>query len=420
MPSEEYHQEGRWEGSPWNYLPESRAGFTPPSRVKFHDTTLRDGEQQAGIVLRREDKVAIARRLAAAGVDRIEAGMPMVSASDEAAIRDIVQLDLGPEIYAFARCMVSDVEKARACEVSGVVVEIPSSRHLVERAYGWDFERAIELSIEATLCAKDAGLRTVFFTIDSSRAEMSWYLDLIERVATDGHMDALTLVDTFGVVSMHAMPVWVAQVRERLPAIELQVHLHNDFGLAVANSIAAILCGCDVVHTTVGGIGERAGNCSMEELALALRILYGVDHDLVTGEFYSLSQLVAERTGQHRPTNAPVVGDGLYQIESGIIAGWFNRCGSEHPLEIFPYHWAEVGQPPPQVVFGKGSGLASLEALPELTDRDESFLRELLTCVKDRSLHTKKLLSPEEVLQVAARIEADPVQEGRARHAPSD
>ena len=231
---------GRWFVSPWNNQPEATDGLSFPSKVIFHDTTLRDGEQQAGIALRSEDKIAIAKKLAEAGVDRIEAGMPVVSSDDEAALKAIVQMDLGPEIYAFARCMVEDVKKAKECEVSGIVVEIPSSTHLVEHGYGWKFETAIKLSIEATLAAKDAGLRTVFFTIDSSRADMEWYLDLIERVATEGHMDALTLVDTFGGVSMHAIPFWVRKVRERLPDVQLEAHVHNDFGLAVANSIAAL------------------------------------------------------------------------------------------------------------------------------------------------------------------------------------
>ncbi len=205
--------EGRWFTSPWNWLEQSRAGLQFSERVRFHDITLRDGEQQAGIAFTREDKVAIARRLAAAGVDRIEAGMPIVSAQDEAAIKEIVEADLGPQIFAFARCMVEDIELAKGCGVHGVVVEIPSSGHIIEKAYGWPLERAIELSIEATLAAKEAGLYTVFFTIDSSRAEFDWYLDLVERVATEGHMDALALVDTFGGVSTQAIPVWVEKVR---------------------------------------------------------------------------------------------------------------------------------------------------------------------------------------------------------------
>jgi isopropylmalate/homocitrate/citramalate synthase len=398
---------GRWYSSPWNFLPGVLDSLNLPARVTFHDITLRDGEQQAGIALRRGDKVDIARKLAQAGVDRIEAGMPIVTPDDEAAIKDIVQLDLGPDIYAFARCMAADVQKAKDCGVHGVVVEIPSSMHLVELGYGWKFDRAIELSIDATLAAKDAGLRTVFFTIDSSRAEMDWYLDLIERVATEGHMDALTLVDTFGVVSPHAIPLWVAKVRERLPDVSLEAHFHDDFGLAVANTIAAITAGCDVVHTTVSGVGERAGNCPMEDLAMALRVLYGVEHNLDTTQFYSLSRLVRERTGHAIPSNRAVVGDRLFEVESGIIAGWHNMCIDDHPLELFPYHWDEVGQGPARVVFGKGSGLPSLDRVPGIgPDAGEELRREVLARIKQRGLETKALLSYEEVLEIVREATA--------------
>lgn len=404
-----WESEGRFFTSPWNYLDASRAGLDFPEVVRFHDVTLRDGEQQAGVAFTLEDKLAIARRLAAAGVDRIEAGMPIVSPQDEAAIKKIVELELGPEIFAFSRCMVDDVRKAKECGVTGVVVEIPSSGHIIDRAYGWPLERAIELSIEATLAAKEEGLYTVFFTIDSSRAEFDWYLDLVERVATEGHMDALGLVDTFGVVTPHAIPTWVAKVRERLPDTPLEAHFHDDFGLAVANSIAAVASGVEVVHTTVTGMGERAGNTPMEELALALEMLYGAQHNLETGEFYPLSRLVRERGNHSIPSNRPVVGERLFEVESGIITGWYQRCIDDHPTELFPFHWEEVGQPPARIVYGKGSGLPSVSlALESLgIDASDEEMRQLLVDIKQRALGTKALLPFEEVaVLVRERLKA--------------
>ena len=397
-----WQSEGRWFTSPWNFLESSREGLAFPRRVRFHDVTLRDGEQQAGVAFIREDKVAIAKRLAKAGLDRIEAGMPMVSPQDEAAIKEIVQADLGPEIFAFCRCIVDDVQLAKACGVTGVVIEIPSSTHIIERAYKWPLQRAIDASVEATLAAKDEGLYTVFFTIDSSRAEFDWYLDLIERVATDGHMDALALVDTFGGVTPQAIPTWVARVRERLPGVPLEAHFHDDFGMAVASSIAALAAGVEVVHTTVTGIGERAGNTPMEELALALRMLYDVDHGLRTEEFYALSRLVRERAGHQIPSNRAVVGERLFEVESGIIAGWYAQCVEEHPTELFPYHWSMVGQPPARVVYGKGSGLPSVAlALAALgISAEDEEMRELLTTIKERALATKALLPFEEVVEI--------------------
>ena len=415
-PETPWEAEGRYFTSPWNHLEESRSGLEFPSRIRFHDVTLRDGEQQAGVAFTAEDKLAIARRLDEAGVDRIEAGMPIVSPQDEAAVRSIVDAGLDAEIFAFARCMVDDIRKAKECGVSGVVVEIPSSGHIIERAYGWPLERAIDASIEATLAAKEAGLYTVFFTIDSSRAEFDWYLDLVARVATEGHMDALALVDTFGGVTPQAIPVWVEKVRERLPDTPLEAHFHDDFGLAVANSIAAVASGAELVHTTVTGVGERAGNTPMEEMALALRMLYDAEHGLDTSRFYALSRLVRERAGHTIPSNRPAVGERLFEVESGIIAGWYHECIDEFPTELFPFHWDEVGQPPARIVYGKGSGLPSvMVALESLgIEADEDQMRELVAAIKQRALQTKALLPVEEV----ARIVLDVVGSEATRRAP--
>ena len=188
----------QWFVSPWNYLPEVRESLHFPPKIKIHDVTLRDGEQQTGIVYRRHEKVAIAKKLADAGVHRIEAGMPAVSAEDEAAIKDIVALGLPSEIFSFARCMPADVKLAKDCGVKGIITEIPSSEHIIKNAYGKTMDWAIKSSIETTLAAKEAGLYTVFFTIDSTRSDLNQLMDLVDRVATDGHMDAMTLADSFG------------------------------------------------------------------------------------------------------------------------------------------------------------------------------------------------------------------------------
>jgi isopropylmalate/homocitrate/citramalate synthase len=408
-------EEGRFFTSPWNYMPEAREGLNFPDRIKFHDVTLRDGEQQAGVAFTAEDKLAIAKRLSAAGVQRIEAGMPIVSPQDEEAVRAIVEADLDSEIFSFARCMVADVEKAKECGADGLVIEIPSSGHIIERAYGWPLERAIESSIEATTAAKEAGLYTVFFTIDSSRAELDWYLDLVARVAEEGHMDALALVDTFGVVTPQAIPNWVAKVRERLPDTPLEAHFHEDFGMAVANTVSALACGVEVVHSTVTGVGERAGNTAMEDIALALEMLYGVDSGLDTSKFYELSRLVRERASHSIPSNRPAVGERLFEVESGIIAGWYHQAIDEYPTELFPYHWDVVGQPPARVVYGKGSGLPSVAiALESLgVEADDEQMRKLVGMIKARALQHKALLPFEEVAELIAEVTGTEIGKGK-------
>jgi isopropylmalate/homocitrate/citramalate synthase len=142
----------------------------------------------------------------------------------------------------------------------------------------------------------------------------------------------------------------------------------------------------------------------MEDLALALKMLYGVDHGLVAEEFYGLSRLVRERTGHAVPSNRAVVGDRLFEVESGIIAGWYEHCIDEHPTELFPYHWSLVGQPHARVVYGKGSGLPSAHiAMKALgMSADDEQLRNLLAAIKERALQTKSLLPFEEVARLAA------------------
>ena len=266
----------KWFISPWNYLPEITKNYAFQPKLKIHDVTLRDGEQQTAVVFRREEKVAIAKKLDALGVHRIEAGMPAVSEQDKAAIQDIAGLGLKAEVFGFARCIPAEINVVKACGCQGVVVEIPASDHMIKYGYGWSVDRAMKASIDTTLAAKEAGLYTVFFTIDATRTELNRFLDIVEQVATEGHMDALTIADTMGGVTPDAAGHVVKKVIERLKK-PVEIHCHQDFGLGVANTLAALAAGSSVAHTTVTGLGERAGNVPMEDVVMSLLCLYGID-----------------------------------------------------------------------------------------------------------------------------------------------
>jgi isopropylmalate/homocitrate/citramalate synthase len=395
--SQEPWKTDQWYVSPWNFADPVRAQLHFPKQIKFHDITLRDGEQQTGVIFTKDDKIRIAEGLAEAGVHRIEAGMPVVSPSDTAAIKEIVKRNLGPQIFAFSRCMVDDVKRSVDCGVSGIVMEVPSSTHIIQYAYKWQLEKAIDLSIESTAYAHSQGLEVVFFPIDFSRAEINWVLDLITRVANEGHMDALALVDTFGVLAPHAMQYLVRETKKRISK-RLEAHFHMDFGMGIANTLMAVAEGVEVIHSTVLGLGERAGNVPMEETAMALLTLYGIDTGLKYDKFYSLARLVQELSGHAVPSNRPVVGEQLFQIESGIIASWWQNCGQDHPTELFPYRWDVVGQPPPKVVLGKGSGIDSIKAaLKNLrVEATEEEAMQVVMAVKQFSLERKRLLTDEE------------------------
>ncbi|MDK2879436.1 MAG: hypothetical protein PWR06_2152 [Thermoanaerobacteraceae bacterium] len=396
----------KWFVSPWDYEKEVTEGLKFPPKIKIHDVTLRDGEQQAGVVFNEDQKVAIAEKLAEAGIHRIEAGMPAVSAQDEAAIKEIVKRNLGPEIFAFARCMKEDVKRAVDCGVKNIVVEIPSSEHMIKNAYKWSVEKAIELSIEATRFAKENGLYTVFFPIDATRAELNWFLTLIEKVATEGHMDALVLVDTFGGISPHAVPYMVRKVKERIKDKPIEVHFHDDFGMGAANTLMALAAGAEVAHTTVSALGERAGNAPYEELVVALKTMYDIDLGIDLSKLYSISKFVREIAHLPMRYNRPIVGDMLFNIESGIIAGWYQNCGVEMPTELAPIVAELVGQTPPQVVLGKNSGIPSIDYwLDKIgVSADDEQKKEILAKVKERAFVKGWLLNEDEFRDIVSKV----------------
>ncbi len=392
--------------SPWNYQPEVRAEFSPPTNLEVHDVTLRDGEQQAGVEFKPDEKVRIAEKLAEAGVQRIEAGLPAVSPADAEAVKRIAAAGLPAQIYAFSRCMVEDVKRALDTGVKAIVMEIPSSEPIVKYAYRWEYERALELTIESTRFAHEHGLYVSFFPIDSTRADITTFLNMIEVIARDGHMDSLALVDTFGVLSPQAAAFMTRKVKERINK-PLQAHFHMDFSLGVANTVTAVANGVGTVQVSVTGIGERAGNTPLEDTVMALKTMYGIESGIDFTKLYGLSKLVRELAGVPVPPNRGIVGDRLFHVESGIIATWVKNVGSERLTEAFPFRPEMVGQSDPQTVLGKGSGLDSviiwLDKLgfpPASEEQTMAILQE----VKATSLQKKGLLTEEDFSKIAQDV----------------
>lgn len=402
-PSTPWHT-AQWFTSPWNHGRDIADGYGFPPDLAIHDVTLRDGEQQAGVEFSADDKLRIAEALAETGVHRIEAGLPAVSSEDEKAVRRIVEADLPSRIFAFSRCMVDDVRRAVDCGVEGVVMEIPSSRHLVELGYRWSLERAIELSVEATSYAHQNGLEVSFFPIDATRASLDDYVSLVGSVADQGHIDSLGLVDTFGVLTPQAVETFVSVSRRRLD-VPLETHFHMDFGLGAANTVIAAAAGARTLQTTVAGLGERAGNTPLEETVMALRTLYDYDCGIDTTKLTALSRLVCQLAGVEQPSNRPVTGSRTFSVESGIIATWVRNSREVDVTECVPFHPQMVGQEL-RVVLGKGSGLDNVaEHLDRLgRDADDDQRLELLQKVKSASLEKRDLLEPNEFAELVREV----------------
>lgn len=396
----------QWFTSSWNFAEEIRSSLHFQKDIKLHDVTLRDGEQQAGLIFDYKQKIALAEKLSDLGISRIEAGMPAVSAQDQQVIVDLAKrTDLKSEIFAFARCMVDDVKLAADCGAKGVIIEIPCNEEMIDKAYGWSMEKALDLSIKASLAAKEAGLYTVFFPIDMTRASMTWSLNLLNHVATNGHMDSLAIVDTMGVLAPHTVPYLVDTVRSKIPNKPIELHFHDDFGLGAANTIMGLGAGADVAHTTISAVGERAGNAPYEDVALTLLTMYGVDLGLDYSQMYPLSKLLREFSGMPVRGNRGIIGDTVFNIESGIVADWFKRTHEKDPLITNSYLPSLTGHPDAGIVLGKHSGISSIECwLDERNIRlGEEDKRDLVADVKARAYEKHGLLTQEDFEALVAK-----------------
>ena len=393
-----YHEEGKWWVSPADYDPEVTEKFNFPPKIEFLDTTLRDGEQQPSIILTKDEKVAIAKKLDAVGVHRIEAGTPAVLKEDAEAIREITSLGLKSKIFAFVRNMAKDMQLAKECGVDGVIAEMVSSEHMLTYGKRWTKERAIQASVEATLAAREMGLYVTYFPADSSRAEFDFLLDIIQHVYEEGHMDSVALVDTMGVFSPEGAALRVRKLRERFPTLPVEVHFHDDYAMGVATTIAGLAAGASVAHVTVNGIGERAGGAQLEAVALALRALYGQETGVDMTQFKSLSHFVAQAARCAVAPTKPVVGDKIFLWETGLPSSLWMTAKDTDPLVMLPYMYSLTGQNEPYLLLGKKSGKDNLKVWLEENGAEvpQEKMGDLLQLVKNKSYAVKRDLTKEE------------------------
>ena len=395
----------QWFTSSWNHADEVRANLQLSSRLQIHDVTLRDGEQQSGIVLDAPQRLAIARQLAAAGVHRIETGMPAESAEDAALLEILAGENLGVQLMAFSRCDPKHVQIARAHGATGIVVKTITSKHLLREGAQRSVQWAIDTSIEAIAAARQGGLYCVLFTIDATRTDFPAYLEFLEKVCDRASPDAIAVADSYGVALPGAIAFAVRELRKHFKQ-PIEIHCHNDFGLATACTLAGVAAGAEVAHVTVCGLGERAGNASLEETVMALRCLYGIDPNIRTEMLYDLSRMVQERARFSIPSNRAIVGNSLYSIETDVVAELHRRC-KRTPLEYLPFLPEMAGRPGVEIALGKGSGKANVaEHLDERGLKlSAPLVDKLVTQVRDRSRYEKRLLTAVEFDALISRVQ---------------
>ena len=382
-----------------NRQPGIRPEFAYGGPVRFYDTTLRDGEQTVGVVLTPQQKLEIARKLDELGVGRIEAGFPRVSADDAEAIRLVSHAGLKAEVWGFARAVAADIEELIKLGVKATVIEVPTS-DLKLKAYGIGREQALQRLANAVKFATGNGIRVAFFPVDGTRADQDFlrtaYLTAIEAGATE-----VVVVDTIGVCGPEAVYHLVGKVRSWVGTkLPIHFHGHDDFGMATASAVAAVRAGASWIQGTVNGMGERAGNADIAEVALALKGVYDIPVELNLAKAREVSETVRKLSGYHLEPWKPLVGETLFMRESGAVATQFHM-----PEAIEPYS-SEVVQAKRELVLGKKSGIDSIDIKAKelgLLVADEKRTA-VLAAVKQRSIEKRGLVTDEEFREIVRRI----------------
>ncbi len=368
--------------------------------VGLYDTTLRDGEQTVGVVLSPQDKLEIARALDEAGVDRIEAGFPRVSEEDAEAIRLIADAGLRAEVWGFSRAVQADVEALVELGVRAAVVESPISDLKLE-ALGVSRQTMLERIAKAVSFATGNGITVAFFGVDSTRADLEFYRQAYTTAVEAGATEVVA-VDTIGIATPEAAAYLVGRTVEWVD-VPVHWHGHNDFGLATAAAVAAVQAGATWIQGTVNGMGERAGNANLLEVALALDALYGIPTRLDLTKARTLADLVQARSGYTLEPWKPLTGANLFTRESGAVASQFHD-----PPAIEPYSSELVGAGR-GIVLGKKSGLDSIRLKAEELGLDvpEERYAALLAEVKRLGTARRRLVSDDEFRGLVEKGAAD-------------
>jgi isopropylmalate/homocitrate/citramalate synthase len=382
-----------------NQRPEVQDGFDRTKTVRFYDTTLRDGEQAVGVVFSADAKYEIACRLAELGVGRIESGFPRVSDEDTEAVRRILAANLKSEIWGFARAVKADIDAHIELGTTKVLIEIATSEQKM-KAYGFTRESVIARMSDAIRHARAHGMRVNFFPVDSTRSDFA-FLEQVYKAAILAGAEEVSVVDTIGACAPEAVEYLIRKVASWVgPNVPIHWHGHNDFGLATAAAIAAVRGGASWIQGTINGMGERAGNADICEVALALQCLYNVPVEMDLSKARQVSELVRKEGNYQVDRWKPVVGEALFVRESGAVAAQFHM-----PDAIEPYSSAIVAAQR-GIVLGKKSGLANIEIKVKelsLSLPSEKF-PALLATIKEQSSRTHRLVSDAEFAQMVSSL----------------
>ncbi len=375
-----------------------------PERVKILDTTLRDGEQTPNVALSSEDKLKIAQALDELGVDIIEAGFAVNSEGEAEAIKMIANAGLKSEICSLCRASIADIDAALACDVDSIHIFLATSKTHLEKKLKITQEQAIGKAVESIQHAKDHGLIVEFSDEDATRTDLE-FLHRMHKAIQEVGVDRIDIPDTVGVMVPPAMTQFVSEIKKNVK-VPLAVHCHDDFGLAVANSLAGVLGGAEEVHVTVNGLGERAGNAALEEVVMSLLAFYNIKTNINSRKMTFVSRLVSQLTGIAVPPNKAIVGENAFSHESGIhVHGVLSESSTYEPMR------PEIVGKERSFVVGKHSGVHAVQnKLKEYgIELAPEQMKEMLAKIKKWAESGKKL-DDAELLAVAYDVMGEQVK----------
>ena len=363
--------------------------------IKIVDTTLRDGEQTAGVAFANHEKVTIAQTLSDMGIDQLEVGIPTMGGDEKATIKAICKRDLKASIMAWNRAVISDIEQSIDCGVDAVAISLSVSdihiQHKLKKSREW----VLENMYNAVTYAKKNGLYISVNGEDSSRADINFLIEFI-NLAKEAGADRFRYCDTVGVMEPFTLRDTIEKIY-KVTNFDIEMHTHNDFGMATANAIAGIVGGANHIGVTVNGLGERAGNAALEEVIMALKFVYGYETNIDTTRFREISKYVSQASGRELPIWKAIVGTNMFRHESGIHADG----ALKDPKNYEAFDPAEVGLQR-QIVIGKHSGKAAIvnkfkEYSIELTNEEAN---QILEEVRKVSVGLKRELFDKELVQI--------------------
>ena len=372
-----------------------------PDQIKIVDTTLRDGEQTAGVVFSNQEKTDIALMLDDIGVHQIEAGIPAMGGDEKRVISDLAARGLKASILAWSRAVKSDIDASLECGVDALAISISTSDIHIEHKLQKDRQWVLDKMAESTRYAKEKGIRHVSVNAeDSSRSSME-FLVTFAKIAKEAGADRLRYCDTVGIMEPFAVHDQV-KVLTSAVGIPVEMHTHNDFGMAVANALAGIRAGATFVDTTVNGLGERAGNAALEEVVMALKHLLKIAPGVDTTKLRRLSELVARASARDIPIWKAIVGMNVFAAESGIHADGLLK----NPITYEAFSPDEVGLER-QILIGKHSGA---HAIKNKFDREfgitlsDDLAALVLERIRRKAVEAKRALFDKELMMIYEEV----------------